>query len=329
MSQAFASSDQKKVPPIKGKLDCRCISVNEKCDGFIFEKYHTLPFSIDIRIVNLGMSPVVCSMGEVNCCKNNLSPPSSSSKKCGERKIVSNGQKVDQAAYGAYPWHAEILNSDNKYLGGGVIIDDTHLITAAHIVANLKNNYKIRLGKYNRASQSEQFLEVKPVSTKVHEDFNSINLLNDIAIIRINQKILFDNFVNINAACLPTGIPPAGTVCWSAGWGKNNFTSNRYESILKAVDLPIVDPKTCEMQFRKTRLGADFNLDWKSFICAGGELGKDSCTGDGGGALICQPLDGRFEVVGLTAWGIGCGQKDVPAAYVHVYNYLDWINKNM
>ena len=66
--------------------------------------------------------------------------------------------------------------------------------------------------------------------------------------------------------------------CWTSGWGVNSFTNGQYQTILKEVDLPIVDQNTCEAQLRATRLGQSFQLDRTSFICAGGEEGKDACT---------------------------------------------------
>lgn len=51
----------------------------------------------------------------------------------------------------------------------------------------------------------------------------------------------------------------------------------RYQVILKKIQLPIVAPKKCEEALQTTRLGKFFKLD-KSFICAGGERGKDACT---------------------------------------------------
>lgn len=65
--------------------------------------------------------------------------------------------------------------------------------------------------------------------------------------------------------------------CWVTGWGKNAFNGN-YQAILKEVDVPIVDQASCEARLRSTRLGQFFNLDRSSFICAGGEFGKDACT---------------------------------------------------
>lgn len=47
---------------------------------------------------------------------------------------------------------------------------------------------------------------------------------------------------------------------------------------MKEVDVPIVDQSTCENDLRKTRLGQSFILNRNSFICAGGEQGKDACT---------------------------------------------------
>lgn len=65
--------------------------------------------------------------------------------------------------------------------------------------------------------------------------------------------------------------------CWVSGWGKNDF-SGSYQTIQKEVDLPIFDASRCQSLLQSTRLGSSYAFDGNSFICAGGEPGKDSCT---------------------------------------------------
>ena len=60
----------------------------------------------------------------------------------------------------------------------------------------------------------------------------------------------------------------------------------RYQEILKQVEMDLVDFKSCQERLRETRLGADFILH-KSFLCGGGTKDVDTCTGDGGGPLVC------------------------------------------
>lgn len=83
----------------------------------------------------------------------------------------------------------------------------------------------------------------------------------------------------------------------------------------------------CQQRLRKTRLGKHFVLD-KSFICAGGEAGKDTCTGDGGAPLSCEipSRKQRYYEVGMVAWGIGCNEGH-PGAYVNVPKFRLWIDK--
>lgn len=65
--------------------------------------------------------------------------------------------------------------------------------------------------------------------------------------------------------------------CWVSGWGKNDF-NGVYQTIQKEVDVPILAPAKCQSDLAATRLGAAFVFDSTSFICAGGETGKDACT---------------------------------------------------
>lgn len=48
--------------------------------------------------------------------------------------------------------------------------------------------------------------------------------------------------------------------------------------------------------------------------------------GDGGSGLVCETTPGRWTLAGLVAWGLGCANQGIPAAYVNVANYLPWIS---
>lgn len=50
-----------------------------------------------------------------------------------------------------------------------------------------------------------------------------------------------------------------------------------YQAILKKIQVPTVPKQKCQDALRKTRLGPNFGLH-DSFMCAGGEVGKDACT---------------------------------------------------
>ncbi|KAF9797961.1 hypothetical protein SFRURICE_019304, partial [Spodoptera frugiperda] len=103
---------------------------------------------------------------------------------------------------------------------------------------------------------------------------------------------------------------------------------NRYAVILKKVELDMVPYSRCQSLLRRTRLGHNFKLH-NSFVCAGGEAGKDTCQGDGGAPLGCPVGNNRYKLTGLVAWGIGCGQQDVPAVYTNVPLFAHWVDDKM
>jgi secreted trypsin-like serine protease len=96
---------------------------------------------------------------------------------------------------------------------------------------------------------------------------------------------------------------------------------------LRKIDLPVVDSPRCQNLLRNTSLGPDFHVH-PSFICAGGEDGKDSCQGDGGGPLMCKDGD-RYVQAGIVSWGLTCGQQDVPSLYTNVAYLSDWIHQRL
>ncbi|CAL1676066.1 unnamed protein product [Lasius platythorax] len=277
---------------------------------------------IDIRIVNTGTA---CPSGQVYCC---VSPGNDAS--CGIRKIPSSPHPPGQAAYGAYPWQVAILTDGNVYLGGGVLVSSMYVLTAAHKVAGYVNGgIKARLGAWNDQASTGPYpyRDISISRVTIHPQYNSQNLYNDIAVLRLSSAAPIATSPNINTACLPSAAVAAGTRCWVTGWGKNAF-NGMYQTILREVDVPVMSQADCQTALRKTRLGNSFILD-SSSMCAGGEVGKDACTGDGGSPLVCSINNGPYQVVGLVTWGIGCADAGVPGVYTNVYYFLSWIKQQM
>ena len=65
------------------------------------------------------------------------------------------------------------------------------------------------------------------------------------------------------------------------------------------------------------------------FICSETSIcGKDACHDDSGGPLVIESTEGKFELVGITSWGKGCGEPNQPGVYTRVSSFLSWIESH-
>ncbi|EDV92894.1 chymotrypsin-like protease CTRL-1 [Drosophila grimshawi] len=314
--------------------NCRCVPAGS-CPNPVPLPPNDGSGQIDIRIVNSGgvppvattAAPLSCNFGLVVCCQ-------AGNYQCGLRFPPPAGSALaspGQASFGAYPWQVALLTTSEVYLGGGALITAQHVVTAAHKVYNLAlSTFKVRLGEWDAASITEPIpaQDVFISNVYVNPAFNPNNLQNNVAILKLATPVSLTSRSTIGTICLPT-TSFVGQRCFVAGWGKNDFgATGAYQAIMRQVDVPLIPNANCQTALQSTRLGPSFVLNPTSFICAGGEAGKDACTGDGGSPLVCTS-NGVWFVVGLVAWGIGCGQANVPGVYVNVGTYLPWIQTTL
>ncbi|XP_045489671.1 phenoloxidase-activating factor 2 isoform X1 [Pieris rapae] len=317
---------------------------------------------IDIRVQD-GPCPsyldVCCSLPETRKPDNPITPAPPVDKQregCGWRNpdgvgFRITGDKDGEAKFGEFPWMVAILNSEyidpriepvnaedpegrklNVYVGGGSLIHPGVVLTAAHYVA-ASRAFRVRAGEWDTQTTKEiypyQDRDVNEIV--IHKDFNKNNLFYDIALLFLSSPMEYAQ--NVGIVCLPPPKErtPAGAQCLASGWGKDKFgKEGRYQVILKKVEVPVVDRRSCQTALRNTRLGHFFELH-SSFMCAGGSNGQDTCKGDGGSPLVCPiPYEkDRYMQSGIVAWGIGCGQDGTPGVYVDVANLRNWIDDKM
>lgn len=240
------------------------------------------------------------------------------------------------AQFAELPWSLALLKREPdlgamKYKCGASLIHPQVAMTVAHCTTGSKaQELAVRAGEWNTKTRSEplphQDMKVKEVV--VHPRFHPGSLWYDIALLFLTEPVTLAD--NVGTVCVPAMKMVLESNCIASGWGKDAFKTGRYSSILKKVELPLVPRPACVKSLRTTRLGKFFNLH-KSFICAGGEASKDTCEGDGGSPLVCgvPGQEHRYAQVGMVAWGMGCGESDIPGVYVNVAMFRGWIDKQM
>eukprot|EP00088_Acartia_fossae_P001389 TRINITY_DN1053_c0_g2_i4.p1 TRINITY_DN1053_c0_g2~~TRINITY_DN1053_c0_g2_i4.p1 ORF type:complete len:566 (-),score=227.91 TRINITY_DN1053_c0_g2_i4:210-1907(-) len=284
------------------------------------------------------------------CCKDPdfIPPPPPKiiyKPRCGRRNLNGIGARIQgftegESQFGEWPHMCAVLHdktldkgeSANLYKCGGSLIAPGVILTAAHCVADFKpipEQIKVRCGEWDTQQQSEPYphQDRKGASVKVHPEFNPKNLANDFALIFVDTE--FDLDFHVDTVCLPQPNQDFEyQQCFATGWGKDRFGSEGdYQVVLKEIDLGVVNNVECQDKLRQTRLGKKFKLD-SSFMCAGGQPGKDTCKGDGGSPLVCPNANDptRYEQAGIVAWGIGCGEDGTPGVYASVAKAACWID---
>lgn len=305
---------------------------------------------IDIRIDDNG-PPRPCADYLEECCAipDKLDIPSlpviEDIEGCGVRHTIGVGMRIsggedNEAEFGEFPWMVAVLKEEraldqtlNVYQCGGSVIHAKAVLTAAHCVAGKDaTSFKVRAGEWDTQTKNEIFIhqDQDVESMVVHSQYSRANLKNDIALLFLQTPLELG--FHISPVCLPPqDLSFENARCFASGWGKDVFgKAGKYQVILKKIELPIVTHNQCETSMRGTRLGSRFKLS-DTFICAGGEQGKDTCKGDGGSPLVC-PVFGeseRYYQSGIVAWGIGCGENQVPGVYVNVARFRNWIDEKM
>ncbi|MDG3085654.1 serine protease [Vibrio hannami] len=269
---------------------------------------------------------------------------------------IVNGNDVTSAS--TYPSYARLVawidynNGSYSYSRycGATILDDYHILTAAHCVyINSNSTEESMLFTYvypqltnesvtNLASSSTPKVRISEVYYP--DSYNNSTLYHDVAVLKLESPLTNFSLSGSYAANLPASGDDATT---SGGYREtgltNNFTAVGHGNTSSDVDntntlqyatLTYVPNANCNYTAE-----TDYNLCMEgdiSFSSSGNEnLEASTCNGDSGGPLYW--VDGSTQkLVGVTSYGPAsiCGDPDVSygatSVFSEVLDFNTWIN---
>jgi len=225
-----------------------------------------------------------------------------------------------EAAENEWPWQVALF-IDDAWFCGGSIISDEYIMTAAHC-ADGASYFNILAGAHDvRADSEPHRVEITSYEGFTHPDWDSNTLENDIALVRLPEKIEFNDY--IRPACLPPAEDESngyvGDLTTPVGWGKNADSAGGITPKLQMVeDLPVIDNPTCN---------ETYGIIYAGIMCIDSSNGKGVCNGDSGGSLnMRQEADNKWTQVGVASFvsSSGCESGD-PHGFTRVAYFGQWI----
>lgn len=223
------------------------------------------------------------------------------------------------AKEGEFPWMVSLQRNGffgRSHFCAGSIANERNIITAAHCIEELHPiGVWAVAGEYRLDLDSGFEQELRAANFVLHEQYDPVQLKNDIGIIRLNGSFTFNPYLKQVKLPGKGYFTHPGTAVTVAGWGSTKEGGSLSNVLLKAT-IPVVSDEDCRVIY-----GAEVIDD--SMLCAGYTSGGyDSCQGDSGGQLMLQDEN----LVGIVSWGQGCGQPDYPGVYTEVSAFVDWIS---
>jgi len=272
---------------------------------------------------------------------------------CGQRNFSDFLSKSnDESSPGEFPWTCLILNAQNGFVGNCVLIPDEadsgksrKVLTAAHKLNFVNSSdLKVRLGEFDASAfktpETEIHIEIEVESIIKHPLFSPKRLSHDAAVLTLSRSVdISGGNLNINAPCFPSCAEQfshlfenkTGSNCWLSGWSVDR-ESLAFRPVQHKVMVSLMAHQTCQqtltdfLSAREPALADLFSLD-PSEVCAGQGPHQDVCQTEEGAPLVCQSQSGRWTLVGMMTWTLGCngGAGETPGVFLNIANVLDWI----
>ena len=230
----------------------------------------------------------------------------------------------DDANIQDYPYMAALIGvgwwGSGYAFCGASIINEYWILTAAHCMSGQSaNNTSVRVGTSTSYAQGGDTYDVAEII--LHPNYNPNTMSNDIALIRLEDPIVFSNQAQpislISGTQVALGLEDSGEMCWTTGWGEDQGTANDPNQ-LQVVEMPI----TNQSNYQESQISANM-------IMAGYTSGSSSCQGDSGGPMVVLASDGQtYLQCGIVSWSNGCGVPGYPSVFTRISYFLDWICEN-
>lgn len=229
------------------------------------------------------------------------------------------------ATNGQFPYYAQLVSTvrvklslNSSYIAeaycGGSVISSNHILTAGHCVKDVLS-VKIILGLYN--INDANGLQTRTAKTiHVHENFNSMTFINDIAVLELDTEIAFtDNIQPIQLSCAYT---QQYAITQVAGRGLTRDTDTELPDNLQWTYLTTISNAYC----------AKFYATIFSFhLCAYGNEKQSACVGDSGSALIRIKNKTQMQVAVVSSSDVEGCERGYPNIFTRVSSYAKWIHQ--
>ncbi|XP_062127743.1 collagenase-like [Drosophila sulfurigaster albostrigata] len=161
---------------------------------------------------------------------------------------IINGENAVSKQFPYQVYLEEHINYDWRPNCGGVIISNRTVLTAAHCISDSIDSLKIYFGAVDRTNiyeTGQQRLIVKRKNIIVHPEYDPIQFLNDIALIRLPAEILFDEYIQ------PAKLPDPDKLYDNeigvvSGWGISDRDSWNLPNNLQYLNVTIFPYEECK-----------------------------------------------------------------------------------
>ncbi len=226
---------------------------------------------------------------------------------------------------------------------GGVIVDATHVVTAAHCIdtgahgqVGPLDEMEVLAGSTNLSPTDPGSVRDPVAAAAFDPEYNPVTNNLDVGLLTLARPLWSGSAPSIDGASriapLPVDVEQATAatriqaeqpiMASVSGWGDVNPAPTDgpgYPNTLQSVQVPLVSETLCGEDYA----GIEQTIT-PSMLCAGGSRPRtDSCYGDSGGPLVIDrdtPADppSDYVLVGLVDFGNGCAQPGYPGVYTRI-----------